>query len=954
MRTIVTLGYAYLRHQPARLLLTALAILVAACMVVWVVSGYDALIRQFAEFSHESFGRYTLTVIPARPEVGPTGIPLPGDERYVSPDVVEALRRDPDVLEVEPMWAQRALVMRYSPQTFRRAMPTSTTTAPANASQTSTVTPGTPGRRGGVALVGTNALEPPFPILRGRWIDPVNSPMAMEAVLSADAAQRLGVDLGDAVSTGVGERAQKLTIIGITDAPVIPDGGTGRPPAVLGPAAGGLYVPMKLAEFILDRPVKYSFVSLALRPEADVTRFRFSWSPRLNQANPPLQFQDAQELEQALNESATAENLRTQAYSATGLALLAALFIIFTTLNMGVSERARQFAILRAVVLTRRQVAGLIGLEAIALAVLGWIGGLLAGYGLLWVAAHLNPALGSEGGAVIGRWSLSLSAACAFGGAACAAVVPAIRAMRQRPIDAMAPRQEHRPHLRLGMMTVCGLVLIAVHPMLTYVIPAGDAARYAVYAAIGCTCMAIGFILITPLFVLITEHLFAPMLAGVFGLERQLLAGQLSGNLWRTVGSAVAMSVGLGLFVAMQVWGYTMLRPFEPGTWVPEALIAFLPDGLPRDRIDDVRQLPGLDRDAVFPLAVEQPKLAEDITGSAERATVTRQDNIVLVGLDPDRGIGGADPLLQMEWIDGSPRQAVEMMKAERGCIVPDHFCRETGLKLGDRFDVNPPADNSRRITYRIAGVVRLPGSHWMTKLSGMRLRSARTAALCFADYDTVAADFEVDTDRFYWARARAGSVDPEAMAEAARQLAERVDGREYSVVSEGLPQFDRGPRIRVTTPEDVTRRIRGRADGWIWSLSKLPLVTLAISAIGLLNAMLASVRVRLWDMGVLRAIGFTRSAIVRVVLAESLLIGVVATLLSLSFGILAGWCGAGISQYVSFFGGLHPDLTIPWAKLGLGIGTALGLCILASAWPALSIGRVKPLQLLQAGRGAF
>ncbi|MFT3788126.1 MAG: ABC transporter permease [Tepidisphaeraceae bacterium] len=85
-------------------------------------------------------------------------------------------------------------------------------------------------------------------------------------------------------------------------------------------------------------------------------------------------------MEEELNASATAENLRMQAYAATGISLLAALFIIFATLNMGVSERARQFAMLRAIAFTRWQIAALIGVESLVLAIAGWLGGLAAGW----------------------------------------------------------------------------------------------------------------------------------------------------------------------------------------------------------------------------------------------------------------------------------------------------------------------------------------------------------------------------------------------------------------------------------------------------------------------------------------------------------------------------------------------------------------------------------------------
>jgi hypothetical protein len=54
-----------------------------------------------------------------------------------------------------------------------------------------------------------------------------------------------------------------------------------------------------------------------------------------------------------------AASARRQAWSATGMALLAAVFIIFTTLSMEVTKRVRQLAVLRAVGIGRAAIGGL-------------------------------------------------------------------------------------------------------------------------------------------------------------------------------------------------------------------------------------------------------------------------------------------------------------------------------------------------------------------------------------------------------------------------------------------------------------------------------------------------------------------------------------------------------------------------------------------------------------------
>ena len=55
---------ADIRRRPGRLLLTILSTVAAACVVVWVVSGYDSLVQKFKELSEKYLGRYELVVLP--------------------------------------------------------------------------------------------------------------------------------------------------------------------------------------------------------------------------------------------------------------------------------------------------------------------------------------------------------------------------------------------------------------------------------------------------------------------------------------------------------------------------------------------------------------------------------------------------------------------------------------------------------------------------------------------------------------------------------------------------------------------------------------------------------------------------------------------------------------------------------------------------------------------------
>lgn len=1028
MKVTWKLALAYAWHHPLRMLLTSLAMIASACIVVWVVSGYDAMVSQFGNQVSEYLGRYDLFLVPDAVE-----------ESFLSPELIETIRKDPAIAECEPVLQSTVRVQADKPMEIGMGGPSGRSgpgmagpgrggpggrsrrgpgvSGPPDARASGTArspaggrqTPSGPPRGmffGGPKLVGTDAVTPPYDILEGRWIDHTD-PKLREAVISNQSADQMEIKLGDEVLVISGTKEYRLKIVGIVtqaaSAPTIQRSSpTGRPMmsgpgATLGPATSALYVPMPLAEKITRQSGKVNLVNIKLRQGTSVKEFQSRWLPQVAQTKPAALLVGVGDLKGAMEEGMMAANAKKQAWAATGMSLLAALFIIFTTLSMGVHERVRQFAVMRAVGLTRFQVACVIAAESLVLALIGWGGGLAAGYGLLTIVSSAKPDL-FRNGASLGTWCVLLTGASAFGGALIASIFPAWQATSVQPLEAMSPRRSVRPSMKLSVATgVAGLFLIAVNPFLVFVMPIPDAVRYGIYEAVGCTSMALGFLLLSPLAIVATELVIGPWIARLAGLEPRLLRSQLSSNLWRTLGTTVAMTIGLGLYVSMMVWGYSMLGPFKPGDWVPDMLVALQSGGLPDTEIDAVRHLEGVIPEQCIPLAVDQPRLAEDITGSQQGNSVTRQDNVIMIGLDPQVAFGGSKPLVGARFVEGTPEEAIAKLKQGRYCIVPDHFLAATGLKLGDRFGMVPPEAPDKPVEYTIAGAVSLPGWHWMTKFSGLRRRSGRSAAMVFANYDDVRRDFAIKQTNFFWMNVDQNfgmkHLDEVLNAEQERKSARQnevtanqgpmatdlvVDAKRAAVVKIGeamQPIADRylgerqpvngqgtwavgatmfGQSLRISTPDEVRTRIISRADGMIWAMCQLPLITLLVTSLGVVNTIMASVRARRWELGVLRALGVTRSATFRMILAEGLLIGVVACLVSLAFGVMAGWCGTGISQYVSFFGGMATPLVVPWSKLALGLSIALALCLAAALWPAISAGRAEPLKLLQEGRAAM
>ncbi len=953
MSILFRLLIANVRLRPGRTILTAMAVLASSCVVVWVVSGYDALLAQSVdERAAEALGRFDVVFaagggFPGAPGAvakkkggrrGGAGSPgAPSAPPGFSEDLLTALKADPRVREANRITTAPSMAGKAE-QTAEEA--SERTLIRGDRPPVHGAPPISP------TLNGTDALEAPYEMVSGRWLSP-DSTERSEAVLSADAAERLEVQVGQeiAVHTEAGE--VRLAVVGIVErASSAGAGRFGGSPVT----QSGIFVTIPTASKIAGYAPRPSRIFVTLREGADASAFREDWSKKLEIAGTPGRVTDLPSLKDSLAQGMTSSGNLALAYSATGMSLMAALFIIFTALSMGVTERSRELAVLRAVGMTRSQVAGLVVLEGLLLAVLGWLGGLAAGWALLRIAAAARPELFTEG-AALGFWGVTLTAIAAGGGALAASIVPAWRATRVQPIDAMAPPRTAPPSRWVGPTAAAVLALLAVNPLLTYVLPLSDANRTWGYALIGYPGMLIGVALLAPLAVLGVERFAGPIVARLLALPPQLLSSLLSAQLWRTLGTTVTLTVGLGLYLATQIWGYSMLAPYLPGDWMPEMLVGFEPSGLPDDQVEAVRRVPRIQADRLLPMAVEQPGFAESVTaGKSRSSSLYASENVVLIGVDPDQAFGGSHPILDITFL-GDRSTALSKLKAGKACLVPDHLATMWKLKPGDTLELVPPNATGTTVGYEIAGVVSLPGWPWMTKMSGLRRQTTRTGGLVFAPFADVRRDFRLTGVNFFWFDTD-GKASPAEVEASLQAIAEAHGASTFRV--EGVGEVhSRQPYARLTASQTVLEGVQQRADGIIWGMSQLPLTTLFITSLAVLNTVLASVRSRRWEMGILRALGITRWGLVRLVLAEAILIGISVCLLGLSFALVAGWCGTGMARYLSPFGGLETPLILPWAKTAMGFVLALGLCLLAAIWPAIATGRTEPLRLLQTGRAA-
>lgn len=118
------------------------------------------------------------------------------------------------------------------------------------------------------------------------------------------------------------------------------------------------------------------------------------------------------------------------------------------------------------------------------------------------------------------------------------------------------------------------------------------------------------------------------------------------------------------------------------------------------------------------------------------------------------------------------------------------------------------------------------------------------------------------------------------------------------------------------------------------------------IAAIGLVNTLSLSVLQRTRELGLLRALGFTRSQVRRMVIAESVQMVTAALSLGLVLGVLYGWIAAQ-SIFGASLGLAAPSIPLPIIAGVAGFGVVLAIG--AAVAPAQRAIRISPVAALAA-----
>jgi putative ABC transport system permease protein len=138
-------------------------------------------------------------------------------------------------------------------------------------------------------------------------------------------------------------------------------------------------------------------------------------------------------------------------------------------------------------------------------------------------------------------------------------------------------------------------------------------------------------------------------------------------------------------------------------------------------------------------------------------------------------------------------------------------------------------------------------------------------------------------------------------------------------------------------------------AAGWVKQFGNIEFLILTIGAVVFFtlllvtgNTMAISVRERISELAVLKAIGFSDRSILFFVLAESLTIALVGGLIGLGLAALA------IPVLAAALNGLLPTLILSPAILSVGLGTALLVGVISGLLPGIGAMRMRVVNALR------
>lgn len=580
-------------------------------------------------------------------------------------------------------------------------------------------------------------------------------------------------------------------------------------------------------------------------------------------------------------------------------ALVVGLFLVYNALAVTVAERRHDIGVLRSLGATRGQIARLFTVEAMVLGALGSLPGIPFGVGLAQLAigvfgqelasAFLNA--GESFRPVLTAETAVLAVAAGVATSLLAALIPALQAASDEPADAVrrAPSGTARG-VRWAHRLTC--ILLVVAGVLTVMWRRHLPSRTG--SMVGLTLILTGLQLAMPIFAGVLARLLHPVCRWVLGVEARLAADNLIRSPGRT--GVVIGALAAGVALMFQTAGVGKSNQVPITEWLEQViradayvfrgnLVSANSSMTPMDPAtrDELRAIPGVER--VVGLKFFHAEYGGTVV---MMLAMDARDYRAGVRARVTEGLRGLDSFDRLP--DGNYT------------VISDNFAAKWNVKVGDTIKVRGPRGE---VPLEVIGV----GRDYTWSMGTLFIDRSKYVELFGEDV--------VDQYQVFF--------EP---------------GADFDTTFEAVRQHTDRHGLLAQNRESVHLYLGGMLDR-IFLIAYLQQIIVAVVAtLGVVMALLISVLQRRRELGLLRAVGATQPQVLKTVLAEAALMGILGTALGLLMGFPMEWYL--LSVVIEEETGFVFDVLIPW-KQAVGIGVvSVVTATLAGLVPAAHAARLR------------
>lgn len=660
----------------------------------------------------------------------------------------------------------------------------------------------------------------------------------------------------------------------------------------------------------------------------------------LQDAYPTMSFESGQKIADSITEfiSKALDFVQYFLVAFALIALFVGTFIIANTFAMIVAQRFKEFALLRALGMSRPQLTLSVILEAVIVGIIGSILGLLGGIGLVKAIQLVMAKVGMEldgAGLGIDLKTVLITFGLGILVTVVSAWAPAQRAGAVRPVEAMRST-ENATASSLKIRTILGFILLigGVAACAVAVVQKDDweTKQAAITVGVGAFISLIAVYLISPAVSIPIVGVLGRIIGAPFGIMGKMAATNSRRNPKRTATTAFALTLGLALVTTIGMLSAT-LKGQLADLMDNEVSADFVLTGaanntfpVPATVPGELRELSGVD--SVLSSASAQvatggkkgenpvaaPPLGLQAPADGQTQPTPAADAATSDSTTPEQSQAASVPSGPMFTItmDGDPTTVLNLPDTEGEfdlskpdvAIMKKSYAEDNGWKLGDLMPVY------NRQSQQLAEV-KIIGLYGDSKVLQNFVVSNATLDEVPEGQDL--APFLVLVK----------GTDP--------QLRKDIE----DTVSQYLV-------VRVQTPIEYAGEQTQGLDKMLNILYALVALSVIVAVIGIINTLALNVIERRQEIGMLRAVGTHRRQIRTMITVESVQIAIYGALLGVAVGLGLGWS---FLQVLASSG--LDSISIPWKEIAIMLVGSAVVGMIAAFFPALRAAKTPPLEAI-------